>query len=139
MKPAANFSYKKIETWCDNLIFASLLCLVFLLPLLFSTTLTFNFCGILKSTFLHGFTLIMFSVWLFKIILIGEFKFRKISLNPVILLFLTVTAISTFLSVDLMKSFFGDYRRFEGLITFINYASIFFITVNFVKNKKQIN
>jgi putative inorganic carbon (HCO3(-)) transporter len=109
------------------------------LPLLFSTTLTFNFWGILKSTFMHVLTLIMLSVWSFKVILSGEFKFRKTSLDPVVLLFLTVTAISTFLSVDLVKSFFGDYRRFEGLITFINYAAIFFITVNFVKNKKQIN
>lgn len=139
MKSIVGSSYKKAETWCDNLIFISLLWLVLFLPLLFSTTLTFNFWGILKSTFMHVLTLIMLSVWLFKIILSGEFKFRKTSLNPVVLLFLTVTAISTFLSVDFMKSFFGDYRRFEGLITFINYAAIFFITVNFVKNKKQIN
>ncbi|MBI4743366.1 MAG: hypothetical protein HY776_00825, partial [Actinobacteria bacterium] len=138
MKSIVSSSYKKAEIWCGNLIFASLLCFVILLPLLFST-LTFNFWGIIKVGLMRFLTLTMLSAWLFKVILTGEFKFKRTSLGLFIFLFLVGAAISTFLSVDFIKSFFGDYRRFEGLITFVNYAAIFFITVNFIKSKKQVD
>lgn len=113
--------------------------LIFLLPLFFLpwTTEWFEFS---KQYLLWLIVPLIIVLWLIKIVLEGEIKFKRTPLDIPILIFLAVTGLSSIFSVDRFSSFFGFYYRFSdawlGLASLILF---YFIITNFAGAKNRLN
>lgn len=52
--------------------------------------------------------------------------------------FLALTVVSSFTSISFVISFFGKYRRYEGLWTYFIYATLFFLAVQYASNFTRV-
>jgi putative inorganic carbon (HCO3(-)) transporter len=120
--------------------------LVFSVPVIISNwtwlpgvTLPFSFdqFDIIKVVFQRGITLVAFAAWAWHILVNGG-TVRRTKVDYLILVILGWFAVSTLLSVHPPTALFGKYRRFEGLISFVNYAAIYFLAVQFLDRLSHI-
>lgn len=74
---------------------------------------------------------LILSLWLSLIVLNPGFKFFKNSLNFPILAWFLVNILSTIFSDAPIVSFFGFYKRYEGLLTITSYIIISFAITHF--------
>lgn len=138
-KPAKKkiVSNTKIINSINNIFWWSLILVVFLFPLTFST-ISVDFYGLPKITLLYILTLIMITTWLIKIFASGEITIVRTSLYLPLGLFILMSILATIFSIDTTRSIFGLTSRYDGLITIICYGVIFFLTLNFIKSREQI-
>ncbi len=128
----------KVLWWCLHL-------LVFLVPigmanitfLGFSTPLTYDQFDIIKIFFMRAITLVAVGAWAWKALMQGG-RIRLTSSDWLIVAFLAWVAITTVLSIHWPTALFGKYRRFEGLVSFVNYAAVFFLAVQIVDRPSRI-
>ncbi|MFZ5986781.1 MAG: hypothetical protein ACOYWZ_06625, partial [Bacillota bacterium] len=118
----------------DYGIIITLLFLILSLPLYFDLNLKIIF-DLAKITVMRVLSLIMISIWLMKALLIGH-RFIRTPLDLPITAYLLVSTLSTIFSVSPLLSFIGFYRRYEGLSTLMIYITLFYVTVNFINNRK---
>lgn len=123
----------------------TLLALVFFVPLAMSN---FQFLGIpvplnqdvydtIKVTLLRLGSIVAFIAWVYDLLKNGG----KIRYSPVFWVggaFLIWATISTFTSVSFPISFFGKYRRYEGLWSYFIYAVLFFLAMQYVVDGKRL-
>jgi putative inorganic carbon (HCO3(-)) transporter len=115
---------KNKESAIDRTTERLLQVLVFVLPLIFFT-FTLNFWELWKVTALRLGAGVLAGVAAVKIVRGKGFVVRRTPLMLPIIFLITVTAVSTFLSVDPLKSLFGEHRRFGGMLTLVAWVFLF--------------
>lgn len=98
---------------------------------------TFDQFDIVKVFMQRGITLVIFAAWAWHILLNGG-TVRRTKVDYLILAVLGWIALSTVFSVHPPTALFGKYRRFEGLISFVNYATLYFLAVQFLDRLSRI-
>jgi len=122
----------------EKIIKFSVYSLVFLVPL-FVLPFSFEIYEFSKQYLIFFLVAIGFIAWLSKMIFVDkEIRFRKTPLNIFVLLFLFISIISVFFSVDKNFSLFGFYGRFSnGLIGLLLMGFFYFLITNNSKTKTQ--
>ena len=123
----------------------SLLAMVFMVPIAMSNMtwlgfrmpLTYDQFDIIKVFFQRVFGLIALAAWGWDILSRGG-KIRRTPVDWLILAFLVWVAISAVFSISPWTALFGKYRRFEGLFSFINYAVIYFLVLQFADRPSRV-
>ncbi len=122
----------------EKVITVGMLVLFFLLPLVFQPFLSDPF-ALPKVTVLRIVTLFIFAAWLMKVLREGKIGWQKTPLNLPIIIFLFIGGLSTIFSVSPRLSLWGMHGfYFEGFLSFLCYGMIYFITVNYVTDKRKI-
>lgn len=84
-----------------------------------------------KMIFIYLITLLIFCLWLVRMIIYKKLVFRNTTLTIPLLVFLASQIISTYFSIDRHTSFFGYYGRFNGgLLSIICYEILYFAFVS---------
>lgn len=134
-----------MDVW-DRVAWACLHTLVVLIPVAMSNfgplspnglPLTFDQFDILKVFLQRGLMLIAFGSWALGILLRGG-KIRTTRVGWLVLGFLVWVLITTLTSVHVPTAVFGKYRRFEGLLSFITYASVLFTALQLADRPSRI-
>jgi len=122
----------------EKIIKFSIYSLVFLVPL-FLLPFSFEVYEFSKQYLIFFLVSIGFVAWLTKMIFIDkEIRFRKTPLNIVVFVFLLISIISAYFSVDRNSSVFGFYGRFSnGLIALICLGLFYFLIINNVGSREQ--
>jgi len=122
----------------ERIIKFSICSLVFLMPL-FLLPFSFEIYEFSKQYLIFFLVSIGFIAWLSKMIFIdNEIRFRKTPLNTLVFVFLLISIISAFFSIDKNSSLFGFYGRFsDGLIALIYLGLFYFLLINNVGNGKK--
>jgi len=115
----------------NKIIELGLIALVLLVPLYFDTHL-YSVYDLSKLVIFSLLSLMMIYIWLMRIVIQRQIEFSYHPLFLPITIFLLTSIISTFFSYSPLLSLIGIYRRYNGLITTINYLVVFFLVVNFV-------
>ncbi len=119
----------------DSLIRRVLYLTVFL-PLLFIPFLLSDVFSLPKVTMLRFEVVLVLAIWTLKIAIEKRLSITRIAIHPSITFFLLILVTSTVLSINPTMSFFGNYKRYEGLTTWLAYFIILTATVNFVEREK---
>lgn len=110
---------------------------MFLLPLFFY--ISQDAYSLPKITLLRVITIIIILSWLIKVFAEKEIKILKTNLYFLLIALTLIIILSTIFSTDILRSLEGAYQRHEGLYTFLNYFTLFFIGANFINNNQKIN
>lgn len=122
-----------------------LLIMVFLVPLAlsnltflgFKLPLSADIYDNLKVTILRVGVVAALLAWGYDMLKNGG-KLRTSPVFWVFGAFLVWATISTFTSVSPITSFFGKYRRYEGLWSYFLYASLFFLVIQYATNVARV-
>ncbi|MBI4778324.1 O-antigen ligase family protein, partial [Candidatus Desantisbacteria bacterium] len=109
---------------------------VFAVPLFFDIHLYSTF-DLSKVGMMFFITLILLALWLVKMITLNDFRSIRTPFDFVVLAFLLSNIASTLFSLNPVMSLFGCYKRYEGLLAITCYIVIYYLTVNFIKTKRQ--
>lgn len=137
-------SFKAMST-TDRIVWGLLLAIVAVVPLAHSRfgfsadapPLTNDQFDIVKLFVLRGFTLVAFAVWAWGLLVEG----RRVRWHPVLLAvgaFLLWSTVSWAFALHPDTALFGKYRRYDGLITFVNYAVLMFLTLQYATGPSRI-
>jgi O-antigen ligase len=135
----------------DKVVWVSLHALVFLVALgmananwlaglglsFFGLPITFDQFDIIKVFAMRACALIGIGAWSFGFFLRGG-TLRRTKADWLILAFLAWVLISSFFSISPATAIFGKYRRFEGFLSFLTYATVYFLTVQIVDRPSRI-
>lgn len=131
----------------EKVAWIALHALIFLVPLAVSNInilrlpgvmpLTYDQFDIVKLFTMRACTLVALGGWGAHILLRGG-KIRLTKIDWLVLVFLVWVGITTVTSIHWPTALFGKYRRFEGLISFVNYAAVFFLTVQLVDRRERM-
>lgn len=110
-----------LENWTYN----GLLGLVLVLPLVMTPHISADVFDTAKLVALRLITLFATAAWGMYVITSKKLTFRWSRFDLVLLGFLALVIVSTALSIQPSLSVLGKYQRYEGLLTFINYALIY--------------
>ncbi len=115
-----------LESAIKIIIISSLI----IIPLYFDKNIV-GIYDISKATLLWVFAFIILGLWASLIVLKGRFEIFKNLFNLPILVWLLVNILSTIFSDAPIISFFGFYKRYEGLLTHFSYIIICLAIINF--------
>jgi O-antigen ligase len=90
--------------------------------------ITYDQFDILKVFVQRGLVLLALGAWIIGLVLRGG-KVRTTPVGWLVLAFIAWLVLTTAFSVHVPTAIFGKYRRFEGLISFLTYASVFFLAL----------
>ncbi len=131
----------------DKVVWYCLHALVILVPVAMSNLtflgiggglpLSYDQFDIAKVFVMRAVTLIALAAWGWKMLMSGG-RIRRTKVDWVIVAFLAWVLITTLVSISPATAFWGKYRRFEGLLSFINYAAVFFLVVQTVDRPSRI-
>jgi len=128
----------RIGAICDKFIKWGLYVFAFLLPLFF-LPFNSNVVEMNKQLLLVAFALLLLVAWLGKIIARGRLEFKKSLLNLGVILFLIAYLVSTCLSKNIYAGLVGSAGTVsEAFFTVLSLAIVFFVIVNNLKSKKEI-
>ena len=130
-------TFNNITKYCDKLIVALLLATVVIPPLFFDIRL-FSVFDLSKLTALYFLTVAILMTWTVMLAFKQDFKFFHTPLDIPILAFIFIFIISTATSINPIMSFFGTYKRFEGLVPTLCYVFIFYTTINFINTREKV-
>ncbi len=137
---------REVMTGYERVAWVCLHLLVFLVPIaitnpsIFGTQqvpLTYDQFDIVKVFLQRGLVLIGLGAWLVGLLYRGG-RVRFTRAGWLVLAFLVWVGIATVLSVHPATAVFGKYRRYEGLLSFLTYASVFFLTVQLVSTPTRM-
>lgn len=103
----------------------------------FQLPFTYDQFDIIKVLSQRVFTLVAFGAWAWDFFSHGG-KLRRSKIDYVILALLAWIVLTTFTSIHWQTALFGKYRRFEGLLAFVNYAFIFFMVTQMADRASRI-
>ena len=123
----------------------SLLAMVFLVPVAmsnltflgFSLPFTYDQFDIVKVFLQRVLGLIALGAWAWDLLRRGG-KVRRTPIDWLILALLVWVAITTVTSIDWPTALFGKPRRYEGLLSFVNYAVIYFLVLQFADRAARV-
>lgn len=119
-----------LDKYCQFIIEGSLMLLIFLVPWWVDTRLSGIMLG--KIAMMQLFTITCLIGLLIKLVLSKRVNFYQTLFDLPILTLSLIAILSTVFSVCSYISFWGAYYRYEGLVTFINYLLLFYITANWL-------
>lgn len=117
-----------------KIIFAGT-CLILFTPFVVGGKYFFPFVGI-KSIYFMGLAEMIFAAWLILAISSPRYRPRLNALTIMLFLFLGIQAVSSFLGVDFLRSFWSKYERMTGLLMQIHLFS-FFLVISSVFRRKE--
>jgi len=129
---------KSVEDYLDLASYYGFHVLVIVLPLLISYRITYDQFDLPKLTFLRIITVFLLFCFAAKSILQNRVEIKRTELDYPILIFLLLIAASTVFSVHITTSLFGKYKRYEGLLTFVNYGLLFFLAAQFFTDLNKV-
>ena len=103
----------------------------------FGLPLTYDQFDIVKVFIMRGCALIGIGAWSLDFFVRGG-KLRRTKADWLIVAFLGWVLVTSFTSISFATAFFGKYRRFEGFLSFLTYAIVFFLTVQLVDRPSRI-
>ncbi len=103
----------------------------------FDLPMTYDQFDIIKVVLQRGLVLIALSAWAWQMFVRGG-KLRRTKIDYLVLILLGWILLTTVLSIHPPTAVFGKYRRFEGFISFVNYALIFFLMTQMVDRASRI-
>ncbi len=103
----------------------------------FQLPLTFDQFDIVKVFIQRVLGLVAIGAWAWDMALNGG-KIRRTPVDWLILAFLAWVALSAVFSIHPPTAVFGKYRRFEGLLSFVNYALIYFLVLQYADRPSRI-
>jgi O-antigen ligase len=121
----------------DAAMFYILSGLVFVIPMLFAQ-ISYDQFDIIKVVALRAVTLILLALYAWKALMRRDTVVRRSPIDLVIVAFLAWVFMSSILSVHPPTAFFGKYRRYEGFISLLNYAVLFYLTTQVVTNMRLV-
>lgn len=131
--------YERVAWVCLHLL-AFLVPIAISNPSIFGTQqmpFTFDQFDIVKVFVQRALVLVGLGVWLIGLARDGG-RVRMSKVGWLILAFLAWVTVATVLSAHPATAIFGKYRRFEGLLSFLTYASVFFLTLQLVDRAARI-
>ncbi|MEZ5124787.1 MAG: O-antigen ligase family protein [Thermoleophilia bacterium] len=125
--------------------FWALLAAVFLVPIAMSNItifgadlpFTFDVFDIVKMYVLRVCTLVALAAWAWHMLRRGG-TLRHTPIDWLILVFLGWVAITTVTSIHWPMAFFGKPRRYDGLLSFVNYAILAFLVMQFAASAARV-
>lgn len=116
----------------------ALLAMVFLVPIAMSNftfigiemPFTYDQFDIVKVALQRVLGLVALGAWAWDMLRHGG-KLRRTPVDWLVLAFLVWVAITTITSIHWPMALFGKPRRYEGLLSFVNYAVIYFLVLQF--------
>ncbi len=90
-----------------------------------------------KFTSLLLISTILAVIWLAHPIIKGKLSLKTSSLYLPVLGFLIISVLATLTSIRPITSFWGDIRRYQGLLSLICYLVLFFLTANYFRNTQD--
>jgi O-antigen ligase/Tfp pilus assembly protein PilF len=124
--------------WCDRAVLL-LLHLTFLAVPLFFVILTRDQFELPKLTVLRVLTSAMLGLWLTRVLAARRFEFKRTPLDVPILVWVGLEILTSLHSVSGYVSWLGEYENFRGLLTNLNYVALFYLCVNFIRTREQID
>src|SRR5665648_1015337 len=123
----------------------ALLVMVFLVPVAMSnltflrlqTPFTFDVFDIVKMSLERVLGLVALGAWAWDMLRNGG-RIRRTPLDWLILAFLAWVALTTVTSIHWPTALFGKPRRYEGLLSFVNYAVIYFLVLQFADHASRV-
>ena len=112
--------------------------LVMVLPLIISYRITNDQFDLIKLAFLRITLIFLFLCFGARFFLGEQIRIKRTCIDYLVLIFLALIALSTVFSVHHPTSVFGKYKRYQGLLTYINYGMLFFLAAQFFKRPDQI-
>jgi putative inorganic carbon (HCO3(-)) transporter len=103
----------------------------------FALPLTYDQFDIVKVFIMRGCALVGIGAWALDFFVRGG-KLRRTKADWLIVAFLGWVLVTSFTSISFATAFFGKYRRFEGFLSFLTYAIVFFLTVQLVDRPSRI-
>ncbi len=128
----------RLIQWCDRAI-EILLYLTFLAMPLFFVILTRDQFELPKLTLLRTFTIGMLALWGVRSLAARRFDFRRTPLDIPIAVWVGLNFLTSIHSVSGYVSWLGEYENFRGLLTNLNYVALFYICINFIRTRVQID
>ncbi|RPJ79887.1 MAG: O-antigen ligase family protein, partial [Deltaproteobacteria bacterium] len=129
---------KQLSFYLDQAIFAVLMIVAGVTPLLF-TNLTTDFYETPKLMFLVGSVILLYGMWIFSWVSRGKITVQKTPLDVWWMIFLVLVVLSTYLSVSRYPAIFGDMTRMHGTaISWVTYILLFFVAVSNLASKDRI-
>jgi len=135
----------KLSLFCDKIIEAGWLMAAIVTPLFFDWYSNRVFESS-KVTLLRSITVLMLAAWLIKILETGlpresgriSSALLRTPLIVPVLFFAGVYLLSTLTSVVPRVSFWGSYQRQQGLYVVLCYIAIFFLTLESLRTRRQL-
>ncbi|MFA5867512.1 MAG: O-antigen ligase family protein [Actinomycetota bacterium] len=121
----------------DTVVLYCLYALVGLLPLAFAYP-TYDIFELTKLTVLRLVTLTMAGAWSWKIFRSRRLEIARTPIDWFILAYLAVMTLAAIFSPNIRQSLLGDYGRFEGLLTILNYGAVFMLTGSLIRDNTVI-
>ena len=123
----------------------ALLAMVFLVPIAmsnltflgFRTALTFDVSDIVKMSLERVLGLFALGAWAWDTLRRGGL-IRRTPVDWLILAFLVWIALTTAMSIHWPTALLGTPRRYEGLLSFVNYAVIYFLVLQFADHTSRV-
>ena len=123
----------------------ALVAMVFLVPIAmgnltflgFRTPFTYDQFDIVKVFLQRVLGLVALGAWAWDLLRRGG-KVRRTPIDWLILAFLVWVAITTVTSIHWPIALFGKPRRYEGLLSFVNYALIYFLVLQFAADAARV-
>lgn len=137
--PAEPMSIARRVSWW------TLLAMVFVVPIAMSnltflgikTPLTYDSFDIVKMSLERILSLVALGAWAWDVLRRGG-KIRRTPVDWLILAFLAWVALTTVTSIDWPTALFGKARRYEGLLSFVDYAVIYFLVLQFADSAVRV-
>lgn len=127
----------RVLRFLDTATYLALHALVIAVPLAFGQ-FTFDQFDMPKVVTLRLITLVAMATWSARFLLGRKTEIRRTPLDWFILVFLGWVTLSTIFSVHLPTALLGKYRRYEGFISLVNYAVVFFIAVQVLRSYRRL-
>lgn len=135
----------------DLIVWYSLQALVLLVPIAmsnmnwlgsifpgqFQLPLTYDQFDIVKVFIMRAFAISGLLAWSFQFFFKGG-RLRRTKLDWFIVAFLGWVLLTSFTSISLSTALIGKYRRFEGFLSFLTYAGVYFLTVQMADRPSRI-
>jgi len=119
-----------VADWCNRIIRAGFLVLLFLVPLIL-TPWNYELFEFNKMMVTYAVTVVVVTAWIVRMVSEREIRIARTPLNIPILLFVLSQFISALYSIDPHVSWFGYYSRFNGgMWSVISYTLLFFVFVS---------
>jgi O-antigen ligase/tetratricopeptide (TPR) repeat protein len=123
----------------------ALLAMVFLVPVAFSNLtflgfrapFTYDAFDIIKMSLERVLGLVALGAWSWDMLRRGG-RLRRTPLDWLILAFLAWVALTTVTSIHWPTALFGKPRRYEGLLSFVNYAVIYFLVLQLADSASRV-
>lgn len=124
--------------WDEKVVWVCLHLLLFLVPIAMGNItflgigggmpISYDQFDIIKVVVMRALTIVAIAAWGAGMLLYGG-RIRRTKIDYLILVFLAWVLVSSFFSIHPPTAIFGKYRRFEGWLSFVNYALVFFLVV----------